>query len=60
MHWLVIILIIFVAMAAIVLLNLPAILRTMGLHRHYTIPDFDLRGKRAVVICTNHATGPDR
>ena len=34
---------------AIAIINLPAILRVMGLHRHYTIPDFDLSGKRARV-----------
>ena len=32
---------------------LPPILRAMGLHRHYTIPEFDLAGCRALVICTN-------
>jgi putative intracellular protease/amidase len=26
----------------------------MGLHRHYTIPHFDLKGRRALVVCTNH------
>ncbi|MEO0880735.1 MAG: type 1 glutamine amidotransferase domain-containing protein [Pseudomonadota bacterium] len=33
---------------------LPSILQAMGLHRHYTIPDFDLSGRRALVICTSH------
>ena len=33
---------------------LPSILRVMGLHRHYTIPEFDMTGRRALVICTNH------
>ena len=33
---------------------LPSILRVMGLHRHYTIPEFDLKGRQALVICTNH------
>lgn len=35
---------------------LPSILQAMGLHRHYTIPDFDLTGRRALVVCTNHDT----
>ncbi len=33
---------------------LRPILAAMGLHRHYAIPQFDLRGRRALVICTNH------
>ena len=32
----------------------PWILSAMGMHRHYTIPDFDLKGKRALVVCTSH------
>ncbi len=35
-------------------LFLPRILGIFGLHRHYTIPDFDLKGRRALVVCTNH------
>ena len=33
---------------------LPAFLRLLGIHRHYTIPDFDMKGRRALMICTNH------
>lgn len=33
---------------------LPPILQAMGLHRHYTIPDFNLAGRRALVVCTSH------
>ena len=33
---------------------LPSILQAMGLHRHYTIPEFNLTGRRALVICTSH------
>ena len=33
---------------------LPKILEVLGLHRHYTIPDFDLKGRRALVVCTSH------
>ncbi|MEQ8411290.1 MAG: type 1 glutamine amidotransferase domain-containing protein [Erythrobacter sp.] len=54
MTGLIIALIVAVLLIAIVVANLPAILRIMGLHRHYTIPDFDLRGKRALVVCTSH------
>jgi len=35
-------------------LLLPGSLREMGLHRHYAIPDFDLKGRRALIICTSH------
>jgi putative intracellular protease/amidase len=35
-------------------LFLPSILRAMGIHRHYTIPDFDLKGRRALIVCTSH------
>lgn len=55
MTWLIVTLIGVAALLALALFNLPAILRALGLHRHYTIPDFDLGGKRAVVICTNHS-----
>ena len=54
MTWLIVTLIVVAALFALILFNLPWILRALGLHRHYTIPDFDLSGKRAVVICTNH------
>jgi putative intracellular protease/amidase len=33
---------------------LRPILALLGLHRHYTIPDFDLSGRRALIVCTNH------
>ena len=33
---------------------LPNLLTAMGLHRHYTIPDFDLKGRRALIVCTSH------
>lgn len=35
---------------------LPGTLQALGLHRHYTIPHFDLAGRRALIICTSHAT----
>ena len=54
MAGLIVALIVFFLTIAIAVFNLPAILRAMGLHRHYTIPDFDLSGKRALVVCTSH------
>lgn len=38
----------------IVTLSLPSILHLMGFHRHYEIPPFDLKGKKALVITTSH------
>jgi hypothetical protein len=43
-------------LALVVWLGLPAALRGLGLHRHYEIPPFDLSGKKALIIATNHAT----
>lgn len=34
---------------------LPRILQATGLHRRYTIPDFDLAGRRALIVCKGHA-----
>jgi putative intracellular protease/amidase len=45
-----------VALLAVLIIFLRPILSVMGLHRHYTIPNFDLQGHRALVICTNHDT----
>jgi putative intracellular protease/amidase len=56
MTWLVVTLIVIAVIIVLIVVNLPAILRAMGLHRHYTIPDFHLPGKRALVVCTSHAT----
>jgi len=47
-------------MALVVLLAAAAfylrpLLAVLGLHRHYTIPEFDLEGRRALVVCTNHS-----
>ncbi|MDX1958188.1 MAG: type 1 glutamine amidotransferase domain-containing protein [Leptospiraceae bacterium] len=38
----------------IVTLLAPNILHALGFHRHYEIPPFDLKGKRALVITTSH------
>jgi hypothetical protein len=52
-------------LALLTYLYLAAFLRLLGIHPHYTIPDFDLNGRRALVVCTittgldpsNKATG---
>lgn len=43
-----------IGLLAITAIYLRPILAAMGLHRHYTIPHFELKGWRALVICTNH------
>ncbi|WP_052025317.1 type 1 glutamine amidotransferase domain-containing protein [Asticcacaulis sp. AC402] len=42
------------AAATSVYFLLPRLLQALGLHRHYDIPPFDLKGSRALIICTNH------
>jgi len=54
MNWIVITLAVLAVLAILTYLCLPAVLRFLGLHRHYTIPEFDMSGRRALVICTNH------
>jgi len=54
MHWSLYLLIGIVVLLGIIAYFLRPILAAMGLHRHYTIPDFDLKGRRALVVCTNH------
>jgi putative intracellular protease/amidase len=54
MHWSLYLLGGLLAVLAIAIVFLRPILAAMGLHRHYTIPDFDLKGRRALVVCTNH------
>jgi len=54
MNWIVITLLALAALAILIYLCLPAVLRFLGIHRHYTIPEFDMTGRRALVICTNH------
>jgi len=46
--------IVLAVLAILTYVYLPAFLRLLGIHRHYTIPDFDMRGRRALVVCTNH------
>jgi putative intracellular protease/amidase len=40
----------------LVWLGVPALLRAMGLHRHFAAPRRNLAGKRALVITTSHDT----
>ncbi|UFP95181.1 type 1 glutamine amidotransferase domain-containing protein [Gloeobacter morelensis] len=54
MHWSLYLLIGIMVLLGIIAYYLRPILAAMGLHRHYTIPDFDLKGRRALVVCTNH------
>jgi len=45
-----------VALLCALLFFLPNFLNALGFHRHYDIPAFDIKGKRALVICTSHGT----
>ncbi len=54
MEFIIYTLVLVLVVAVIALINLPRVLAVMGLHRHYAIPDFDLKGKRALVVCTSH------
>jgi putative intracellular protease/amidase len=47
---------IFIGAVALIVLTLPQILSAIGFHPHYEQGDFDLAGKRALIIATNHAT----
>lgn len=54
MHWSLYVLIALVVLVGVIAYYLRPILAAMGLHRHYTIPDFDMKGRRALMVCTNH------
>ncbi len=54
MNWIFVTLLVLLVLAILTYFLLPSFLRALGIHRHYTIPDFDLNGRRALVICTNH------
>jgi len=45
-----------VGVVALAAVFLPQILSMVGLHPHYQRQDFDLAGKKALVIATNHDT----
>lgn len=49
-------LIVLALILGVLALFLQPLLATMGFHRHYAIPEFDLKGRRALVVCTNHDT----
>jgi putative intracellular protease/amidase len=54
MTWLIVALVVLAVLGLATYALLPALLRAMGLHRHYTIPAFDLKGRRALIVCTSH------
>ncbi|MEL6567670.1 MAG: type 1 glutamine amidotransferase domain-containing protein [Pseudomonadota bacterium] len=54
MNWIVTTLLVLAVLAILTYLCLPAVLQFLGIHRHYTIPEFVMKGRRALVICTNH------
>jgi putative intracellular protease/amidase len=54
MSWLTSSFVAVIVLAALVYFALPSFLRALGLHRHYAIPEFDLTGRRALIVCTNH------
>ena len=55
MEWIAYVAVILAVLAIATYFLLPSVLSWMGLHRHYAIPDFDLTGRRALVICTSHS-----
>ncbi len=54
MTWWMYTLIAIIGLASGVYFGLPPALRAMGLHQHYEIPEFNLAGKRALVVTTSH------
>jgi len=54
MHWTLYLLIALLLLFGVAIYFLRPILAALGLHRHYRIPEFDLKGRRALVVCTNH------
>jgi putative intracellular protease/amidase len=54
MHWSLYVLIALVVLVGVIAYYLRPILAAMGLHRHDTIPHFDMKGRRALMVCTNH------
>lgn len=55
MNWIIYATVALVAFAAVYFL-LPRLLQALGIHRHYTVPAFDLKGRRALIVCTSHDT----
>ncbi len=54
MSWIKYALAVVMVLGATVYFGLPPALRAMGLHQHYEIPQFNLAGKRALVVTTSH------
>ena len=54
MSWIISIIVTLLLLAVLIYRYLPTLLQVMGIHRHYTIPDFDLKGRRVLVVCTSH------
>jgi sulfatase modifying factor 1 len=54
MRWLVRGLLLLAILSVAGYLAIPEALRAMGLHPHYQIPEFNLSGKRALVVTTSH------
>ena len=54
MNWIIFTVVAFLLLAFVTYRYLPKLLQAMGIHRHYTIPDFDLKGRRGLVVCTSH------
>jgi len=54
MHWSLYVLGALGVLLVVIVIYLRPILAALGLHRHYVIPEFNLKGRRALVVCTNH------
>ena len=54
MNWIIFTVAALLLLAFIVYRYLPKLLQAMGIHRHYTIPEFDLKGRRVLLVCTSH------
>lgn len=48
--------IILAALAALIYVGLPKLMILLGVHPHYYRREFDLQGRKAMVICTSHGT----
>ena len=44
----------FIVLIIAIVLSLPTILNLLGLHPKFEVRNFDLAGKRALIIATNH------
>ncbi|MEO0817972.1 MAG: type 1 glutamine amidotransferase domain-containing protein [Pseudomonadota bacterium] len=55
-RWFVYLPLVALVLAALVWFGLPRVLTAFGLHPHYTVPDMDLSGRRALILTTSHDT----